>query len=287
MKRATLAEISGEVVGTFILVFFGTGSVAAAVLTGAQQGLWQVAVVWGFGITLAIYTTGALSGAHLNPAVSIAFAAFRSRGFPARKLVHYIPAQLCGAVLGSLLVYALFAGPCVRFEEKNGIERGKPGSQLSAMWFGEYYPNPAVFGTTERDLETVPTLGGFLGEAVGTFFLLMFIFAVVDRRNPGAPGGRSNLAAYFIGFTVAIVISIVAPLTQAGLNPARDFGPRLVAWAAGWGDIAIPGPRGGFWVYILGPIVGGLTGALAYDQLIRRFHLADAGAVSPAPEAEA
>ena len=71
---------------------------------------------------------------------------------------------------------------------------------------------------------------------------------------------------------MAIVISIVAPLTQAGLNPARDFGPRLFAYLAGWGRIAIPGPRGGFFtVYILGPIVGGLIGGFVYQYLLRPF----------------
>src|SRR6266511_5022335 len=89
----------GEAVGTFLLVLFGTGSVAAAVLTGAQVGLWQVAVVWGFGVALAIYCSAAASGAHLNPAVSLAFALWRPSGFPWRRLLPYWLAQLVGAVL--------------------------------------------------------------------------------------------------------------------------------------------------------------------------------------------
>src|SRR5438132_7581253 len=79
----------GEAVGTFLLVLFGTGSVAAAVLTGAQVRLWQVAVVWGFGVALAIYCSAAASGAHLNPAVSLAFALWRRDGFPRRRLLPY------------------------------------------------------------------------------------------------------------------------------------------------------------------------------------------------------
>ena len=86
-----------EAVGTFLLVLFGIGSVAAAVLTGAQVGLWQVAVVWGFGVTVAIYATAAISGAHLNPAVSLAFAIFRHREFPVSKLGPYWVSQLAGA----------------------------------------------------------------------------------------------------------------------------------------------------------------------------------------------
>ncbi|MCH7787139.1 MAG: aquaporin, partial [Chloroflexi bacterium] len=78
-----------EVIGTFLLVLFGTGIVATAVLTEAQVGLWQVAVVWGFGVALAIYTTASISGAHLNPAVSLAFAIFRRESFPIHRLPAY------------------------------------------------------------------------------------------------------------------------------------------------------------------------------------------------------
>src|ERR671925_1332632 len=95
----------GEVLGTFLLVLFGTGSVACSVLTGALQGLWQVAVVWGFGVTLAIYCSAALSGAHLNPAVSLAFALLRSDRFPRSRLLPYWLAQLTGAIVAGLVVW--------------------------------------------------------------------------------------------------------------------------------------------------------------------------------------
>src|SRR3712207_2295978 len=91
------AALVGEVLGTFLLVLFGTGSVACAVLTGALQGLWQVAVVWGFGVTIAIYSSAALSGAHLNPAVSLAFALLRPKSFSPSRLFPYWTAQLIGA----------------------------------------------------------------------------------------------------------------------------------------------------------------------------------------------
>ena len=74
---------------------------------------------------------------------------------------------------------------------------------------------------------------------------------------------------FFVGFTVALLISLFAPITQAGWNPARDFGPRVVALLDGFGDIAIPGPRGGFWIYIAGPLVGGVVGGLLYERLVR------------------
>ena len=256
-----------EVIGTFILVLFGTGSVAAAVLTDAQVGLWQVAVVWGFGVTLAIYATASVSGAHLNPAVSLALAVFRPEDFPRARLLPYWGSQLLGAVLGGLAILATFGPFIERFEDERGIVRGEPGSQASAMVFGEYFPNPAMFGTDEAAFELVSPLMAAGVEAFGTAVLVFMIFALVDRWNSGRPGPA--LAPFFIGFTVAALISLFAPITQAAWNPARDFGPRLVALAAGWDSIAIPGPRNGFWVYIVGPLVGGLAGAWIYERAIR------------------
>lgn len=256
-----------ETAGTFILVLFGTGSVAAAVTTGAQIGLWQVAVVWGFGVTLAIYATASVSGAHLNPAVSLALAVWRPDDFPRRRLLPYWAAQLIGGVLGGVAILAIFGPFIERFEEDNGLVRGAAGSQASAMVFGEYFPNPARFGTDDRAFALVSPLLAVAVEAFGTAVLVFMIFALVDRWNSGRPG--ASLAPFFIGFTVAALISLFAPITQAGWNPARDFGPRIVAFLAGWGDIAIPGPRNGFWVYIVGPLVGGLVGGALYDRLIR------------------
>ena len=252
-----------ETLGTFVLVLFGIGSVAAAVFTDAQVGLWQVAVVWGFGVTLAIYVSGAVSGAHLNPAVSLAFAIFRRDQFPLNRLFAYWGAQLIGAVIAGVAVLIIFNPFIDRFETENDIVRGAPGSQRSAMAFGEYFPNPGMFDSADM---LVSPLHAFAVEAFGTAILAMVIFALTERRNAGIPA--NGMVPFFIGFTVAALISLFAPITQAGWNPARDFGPRIVAWLAGWGDIAIPGPEGGFWVYILGPFVGAPLGALLFKLLI-------------------
>jgi glycerol uptake facilitator protein len=257
--------LAGEVLGTYLLVLFGTGSVAAAVLTGAQMGLWQVAVVWGFGVTIAIYASAALSGAHLNPAVSLAFALWRRQDFPLRRLLPYTGAQLVGAVLAGLTVAWLFWPVLLRFEIAKGLVRGAPGSELSAMIFGEYFPNPAMFGTGAAAHALVTPWHAACVEGFGTAVLVLVIFALTAPRNTAAPG--ANLVPFLIGFTVAVLISLFAPLTQAGWNPARDFGPRVVAYTLGWGPVAIPGPRGGFWVYIVGPLVGGPLGGLAWELL--------------------
>lgn len=265
-KVSLIRSCISEVMGTYILVFFGVGSVHAAVLTGAQEGVWQVAVVWGVAISLAIYATGAISGAHINPAITMAFAAYR--GFPRRRVLPYILAQLAGAFLAAATLYGLFCGIEAHFEASHALIRGAPGSELSAMVYGEYFPNPAILGTSAQSFAAVTIWQAMIAEAVGTAFLGFFVFALTDERNPGRPGGA--LFPVFIGLAVSIVISIIAPITQAGLNPARDFGPRLFAFLAGWGSIAIPGPRGGFFnVYILAPVIGALAGAAVYEFVVR------------------
>ena len=136
--RQCLAELAG----TFVLVSFGTGIVHAAVLTGAQQGRWQVAVVWGSGVSLALYATGAISGAHLNPARTVA--RMLLKGFPPRKVPPYIISQLLGALCAAAVLFALYSHILRDFEPAHGLLRGAPGSELSAMVYGEYFPNPAL-----------------------------------------------------------------------------------------------------------------------------------------------
>lgn len=262
-KHTILTSCIAEAIGTFLLVLFGTGSVAAAVFTGAQVGLWQVAVVWGFGVAIAIYVTAAVSGAHLNPAVSLAFAIFRRQEFSVTKMFAYWASQMIGAILAGMAVFLLFNPFISDFESANGILRGEEGSQRSAMAFGEYFPNPAIY---EQGAIVISHWHALAVEAFGTAILAMVIFALVDRRNASIP--NKGIAPFFIGFTVAILISLFAPITQAGWNPARDFGPRIVASLAGWGDIAIPGPEAGFWIYIAGPLIGAPIGALIFEVAI-------------------
>jgi glycerol uptake facilitator protein len=257
--------LAGEALGTYLLVLFGTGSVAAAVLTSAQLGLWQVAVVWGFGVTIAIYASAALSGAHLNPAVSLALALWRRRDFPIGRLLPYMAAQLVGAMLAGGTVAWLFWTFVLRFEAAQGIVRGAPGSELSAMIFGEYFPNPAMFGSDAVAYALVTPWHAACVEGFGTAVLVFVSFALTAPHNPAAP--TANLVPFFIGFTVAVLISLFAPITQADWNPARDLGPRLVALMLGWGSVALPGPRGGFWVYIVGPLIGGPLGGLLWKLL--------------------
>ncbi len=271
-----LKKCAAEFVGTGILVLFGCGVVHAAVLAGAQNGLWQVAIVWGVAVMLAIYAVGAISGAHINPSITLAFAA---RGkFPWRLVVPYIVSQTVGAFAAAAILFALFGPLLAAKEQEKHVVRGSPGSEVTAMCYGEYFPNPGLLvGSSEPYSEQaqirinalVSEPMACLAEVVGTLLLALVVFAVTDDRNHAAPAGQ--MAPMFIGLTIAALISVIAPLTQACFNPARDFGPRLFAFFAGWGHIALPGPRGmGFLtVYIISPIVGAQAGALLYDLILR------------------
>jgi glycerol uptake facilitator protein len=260
--------VTGEFFGTFVLVFFGVGAVNAAVLTGAQVGLWQVAVVWALGVGLAIYSVASLSGAHINPAITVVAAVYDR--FPLKRVVPYWVAQVAGAAAASLVLYVMFSEAIVEFERRHGLLRGGPGSELSAMVFGEYFPNPALYGTAEDAWRVVGLPAAFVAEMVGTAMLAFIVAALTHQHNPSRPPTAG--AALLIGFGVAAIISVVAPLTQAGLNPARDFGPRLVAYFLGWGAVAIPGPRGGwFTVYIVAPMIGALIGGGMYRWIARWF----------------
>ena len=272
LRRTMVAEF----LGTFLLIFFGCGAVHAAVLTGAQSGLWQVAIVWGVAIMLAIYTIGSVSGAHINPAITIASAVWR--GFPRAHVVPYIAAQLAGAFIAAASLFILFEPHIAAKEASKGIERGQPGSEITAMCYGEYYPAPGALGDGEgpyspeahAELKSRMSQGrAFLAEVLGTMILAFVVFAVTDARNSGSP--VSGMAPVFIGLTVAALISVIAPLTQACFNPARDFGPRVFACLAGWGSIAWPGFSDPGWltVYIIAPIVGAVLGGGLYDFAVR------------------
>jgi len=261
---------TGEFFGTFLLVFFGCGSVCAAVLTGAQVGVFQVAIVWGLGIATAICLTGALSGAHLNPAVTVSMAVWSD--FPKRKVAPYVSAQLLGAFAGAMALYCIFGDALGAFEKANNIVRGGAGSEASAMVFGEFFPSPGGRPLTAEARSRMSPPAAFAAEVIGTAILLLVIFCVTDARNRARP---RILTAATIGLTVTLLISLLGPLTMACFNPARDLGPRLFSSLAGWGGV--PFRANGFgWltVYILAPLLGGLLGGGVYRLFFRPAYAA-------------
>ena len=261
--RALLAEGFG----TFLIVFFGTGSVFTAVTTGAYaNNLVSLATVWMIAVTMAIVCTAPISGAHLNPAMTWAFQLLRPNtttpSSPQQKTpvsrwglcLWYSLAQLVGAILGSLSNFGLYAHHLAKYEAQNQIIRRSPNfamARATASCFGEY--------------PSVPLWQAFVVEAVGTALLAAVVFAVTHPKQP-SDDPASVPPPLLIGATVGALISVLAPLTQAGLNPARDFGPRIVAAC-----VAGFHPTVAFrsaWVYILGPLVGAPLGGWFIDKVL-------------------
>lgn len=239
---------------------------------GSQVGVWQVALPAGLAVALSIYVSSHMSDGHLNPAVTLAFTIVRWKQFKMYRALPHIIAQVLGAFMAAAVVYLFYDEAIVEYEAANNITRGEPGSQVTAAIFARYFPNPLVYDPSDSSLDLVPVWKAVLIEAVGTFILAFVIFSLTHPSNTAIPKYGMVVVPLLIGFTVACVISIFGALTQAGINPAFDFGPCLFATMAGWGPIAIPGPRYEFWVYIIGPFIGGTLGGAASDgiQLIAR-----------------
>ncbi|AOF17327.1 aquaporin [Yersinia enterocolitica] len=244
-----------EFLGTALLIFFGVGCVAALKLAGASFGQWEISIIWGLGVAMAIYLTAAISGAHLNPAVTIALWLFAC--FDRRKVLPYIVAQVAGAFCAAALVFGLYYNLFIDFEQTHQIARGNVESLNLAGIFSTY-PNPHI-----------SVFQAFLVETVITAILMCLILALTDDGN-GIP--RGPLAPLLIGILIAVIGGSMGPLTGFALNPARDFGPKLFAYFAGWGEVAFTGGRDipYFLVPIFGPIVGALVGAFGYRALIGR-----------------
>jgi glycerol uptake facilitator protein len=279
-KNGTLrSELGAEFVGTFILMLFGNGAVVVSVATGSYD-LWAVSLMWFVGVSLAIYAAGAVSGAHINPAVTLSFAAFTD--FSWRKVGPYVVAQILGAFAASVAIYAAFHGIISNFEAANNIVRGEPGSQLSAMVFTTYAPNPAIVGTGQTAFGQVPLWTWFASELIITAMLVFGVFYIIEEVNAGRP--LANTGPAVIGILVAGLVAYEAPVSMAALNPARDLGPRIFALLAGWGDIAIPGPRAGFWIPTVSTAVGGLIGGAVYTYLYKRVYPTPAEVGEEPPE---
>lgn len=245
-------EILGEFIGTFILVFIGCGSVAVAVLYNTLN-LYHVALIWSIGVSLAIYATRNFSPAHLNPAVTLGMFILKKQSLS--KSLVYICSQLVGAIVAGTFLYLFFNPVIQTFEADHEIVRGSIESKNTAMIFGEFYPNPA-----NDKLKNLSTISALSLELSGTFVLMLSILFFSSSKH-----FSTKLIPSYIGATVGILIIIIAPYTQAGLNPARDFGPRLVAYFTGWSDSSFPNQHFGFlFVYILGPILGASLAALIF-----------------------
>lgn len=233
MNASLLRRLVAEFVGTAILVLFGAGSIVAAMAQGNGKldyaGLGVVSLAFGFAVTLAVFTVGTTSGAHINPAVTIALAVVRR--FKWTEVAPYLVAQLAGAVAGASLIVA-YVGSRATSSGNVGLTSLAGGVSLAQ---------------------------GALAEGLGTFLLLFVVMAVaVDRRAP------AGWAGIIIGLAVAAEIMVIGPFTGGSVNPARSFGPYLVNEIFGGST-----PWSQYWVYVVGPLVGGALAAVCYELLAR------------------
>jgi len=234
-------ECIAEFIGTFLLILLGVGCVAAMVVGGGSYDTWEICLIWGLTVALAVYVTGAVSGAHINPSVTIALAVFGD--FPKHKIIPYVAAQMLGGFVGAAVVFGLFSS---LFANKT----------LATAGVFTTFPHPEI-----------SLFAAFMSEFIATAILLLGIFALTDEKN-GVP--RGALTALLIGLLVAVIGATFGPLTGFALNAARDFPPRLFASLFGWGMEAMTGGRVLPYVFIplIAPILGGMFGAFIYKNLI-------------------
>jgi MIP family channel proteins len=253
MLRDTWRAALAEFLGTFLILVFGTASVAQKVLSdGAAGSPLAIHLSWGLAVTLGIYASAGVSGAHLNPAVTFAFAAFR--GFPWRKVPAYLLAQTAGAFAGAAVTFLTYREA---FDHFDGGVRQVVGERATAGIFATY-PQPFV--------SAVP--GGFVDQVVGTALLLLVIFALGDRRNAGPTSGGPVL----VGALVVLIGMTFGFNAGYAINPARDLGPRLFTAMAGWGSEVFRAGGAWWWVPLVAPSLGALLGGFLYDRLITRHH---------------
>jgi glycerol uptake facilitator protein len=247
-----VAELIAEFLGTFVLILLGTGVVAMVVLFPSQTpgeiihgGYTNITLGWGLAVTMGIYIAGKISGAHLNPAVTLALAVFR--GFSWRKVLPYWIAQTAGAFAAAALVYQNYL-PAFRQVD--------PQLEKTAGVFTTFPAFPTVLQA------------GFLDQVIGTGLLLLLIFAITDEFNspPGA-----NLVPLMIGSVVVAIGISFGGMHGYAINPARDFGPRLFTAVAGFRNNGITDGSRIWWVPVVAPLLGGIAGAALYDFGIRQF----------------
>jgi len=266
MKFTKGQEFAAEFFGTMVLILFGCGSCAMVALFGhnpaipgeiVKGGYTNITLGWGLAVTFGIYIAGTISGAHLNPAVTLAMCV--TKRMPWSKLLHYVVAQLLGAFAGAGLMFAVYYPKWIIAD---------PTFDNTAWVFSTF---PAVDGFWP----------GFIDQIVGTALLLGLILAVVDKLN-ALPG--SNLAPFIIGLIIVAIGISFGGMNGYAINPARDLGPRFFSVLAGFKNNGLTDGTMHWLPPVLGPLVGGVLGALAYDLFIGRA-LIKADKLSHDPEA--
>lgn len=251
------AELLAEFLGTMVLLAFGNGVVAMVQLFGhgvtgeiVNGGYTNITLAWGIAVTMGIFIAGRTSGGHLNPAVTLALAVFR--GFPWRKVLPYMAAQTAGAFLGAAIVF---------WNYRPAFLNTDPGLDHTAGIFTTFPAFPDLLSA------------GLLDQTIGTALLLLLVFAITDERNqPLAPG----LGPILVGLVVVAIGMSFGGMHGYAINPARDFGPRLLTVVAGFRNNGLTDGPMVWWVPVAGPLMGAVIGGALYDFGVRRFLPVDA-----------
>jgi MIP family channel proteins len=248
MQSGTLRrELLAEFLGTFVLYSFGAGVVAQNVLSrGANGSYLAINLAWGMAVTMGIFVAGGVTGAHLNPAVTLALAVRRK--LPWSKVLPYSLAQTGGAFVAAAAVFLVYREAFTAFD---GGTRGMETAGIFAT-----YPQPFL-----------STGGALLDQIFGTTLLMLVISAIGDSRN----NATGNLGPVAVGLLVMAIGMAFGFNAGYAINPARDLGPRLLTFVAGWGSQVFTANQYYFWVPIVGPLVGGPLGAILYEGLVGRF----------------
>jgi MIP family channel proteins len=250
MQRALMRELLAEFLGTFVLIVFGVGVVAQTVLSKGGAGTTlSINIAWGLAVTMGCYVSAGVTGAHLNPAVTLALAVHRR--FPWSKVVPYSLAQLAGAFVASVVVFVTYHEALGAFD--GGLRQVVGPQGTAGIW--ATYPQPF--------LSTFP--GGVIDQIVGTALLVGVIFGITDSRNSPAPAG---LAPVIVGLLVMLIGASFGFNAGYAINPARDFGPRLFTAVGGWGSEVFRAGNFWWWVPIVAPCVGGVIGGWLYDVFV-------------------
>ncbi|XP_064474913.1 aquaporin-7-like isoform X2 [Ornithodoros turicata] len=250
VKSTAVREMLAELLGTFVLVLFGTGVLAALKFDktgniGYAVGFWG----WGLALALAVLVAGGASGAHLNPSITIAMATIGKCQW--KKVVHYMVAQYLGAFLGAAVLFCTYKNA---FDHFDGGLRATTGVNATADVFASY---PREF---------VSTGNCFLDQVVGTGLFVMCIVAITDSSNMAVPQGLQPL---LIGISLATTALCFGYNCGAPLNPARDLGPRIFTAMAGWGtEVFSFRDYNWFWVPVVAPHIGAVVGTWLYKLLV-------------------
>lgn len=266
-RSTAWGELLSEYFGTFVLLAFGTGVTAVAVVGLTMSG--RTAVIfqgaggwllitsgWAIAVVMAVYVAGGISGAHINPAVTLAMAI---RGvFPWKKVVPYWTAQTLGAFSGAAIVYLDYYPAINAWNLSHHVMTRGSSAGLTTF---------SIFASLPASYFHGSVVGPLIDQIIGTFFLVLFVLAIVDAKNSAFQG---SMAPFMIGMAVAAIGMSFGVDADYAINPARDFGPRLFTWLFGWGNNAFPGPSGYWWVPIVGPLVGAAIAPYVYRFFIER-----------------